>query len=76
MTHTEGWSDVIVAVAVLLLPVLAGLLAGMAWWEERLFRPSDAPRHAGTRRHLRLIRGERDAPAHEPHTGARRRHAA
>ncbi|MFD5157097.1 hypothetical protein ACFWMJ_03335 [Streptomyces hawaiiensis] len=63
----------IVAVAVLLLPALGGLLLGMTWWEERLFRASGAPRHAGTRRHLRLVRGGRDTPAR---TSEQRRHAA
>lgn len=59
----------IVAVAVLLLPMLWVLLAGMSWWEDRLFRTADAPRPAGVRRHLRLITGGRDAPRKETPSG-------
>lgn len=52
-------------VAVLLLPLLAALLVVMDRVEERLLTPGQAgPRHAGRRRHLRLIRGgRRSGPA-------------
>ncbi|WP_320783746.1 hypothetical protein [Streptomyces sp. CRN 30] len=51
----------IIIVAVLLLPMMGGLLLGMTWWEERLFDRAGPRRHARARHHLRLIRGGRDA---------------
>ncbi|MFF4490745.1 hypothetical protein ACFY0F_30465 [Streptomyces sp. NPDC001544] len=49
-----------IIVAVLLLPLLATLLVVMDRVEERLLTSEPArPRHAGRRRHLRLVRGER-----------------
>jgi hypothetical protein len=45
-------------VAVLLLPLLSVLLAVMDRVEDRLFAPARARRrHAGQRRHLRLVGG-------------------
>ncbi|KPI31302.1 hypothetical protein ACWGA9_07870 [Streptomyces sp. NPDC054950] len=45
-------------VAVLLLPLLSVLMAVMDRVEERLLAPvRDKRRHAGRRRHLRLVRG-------------------
>jgi hypothetical protein len=62
-------------VAVLLPPMVGGLLAGVAWWEERLFRLLT--------RHVRpapaVIRGwptESVVLQRMNHTGAQRRHAA
>ncbi|MET8948869.1 hypothetical protein ABZX30_36490 [Streptomyces sp. NPDC004542] len=47
-------------VAVLLLPLLAALLVVMDRVEEHLLGSApDGPRHAGGRRHLRLVRGGR-----------------
>lgn len=66
----------IVTVAVVLLPVLGGLLAGLAWWEERLFRSSEASSRSPDRRHLRLVvDGNRTRPRRSP-AHAKRRHAA
>ncbi|MDR6975870.1 hypothetical protein J2X68_002558 [Streptomyces sp. 3330] len=61
-------------VAVLLLPLLSVLMAVMDRVEERLLAPAEAKRrHAGRRRHLRLIRGGSTAtPVAE---GSRRTHA-
>ncbi|KQX67462.1 MULTISPECIES: hypothetical protein [unclassified Streptomyces] len=45
-------------VAVLLLPLLSVLMAVMDRVEERVLAPvQDRRRHAGPRRHLRLVRG-------------------
>lgn len=49
-----------IIVAVLLLPLLATLLVLMDRVEERLLTSEPARhRHAGRRRHLRLVRGDR-----------------
>ncbi|MGW2638089.1 hypothetical protein [Streptomyces sp. NPDC001348] len=49
-----------IIVAVLLLPLLATLLVVMDRVEERLLTSApDRHRHAGRRRHLRLVRGDR-----------------
>ncbi|MCQ9133004.1 hypothetical protein [Streptomyces hilarionis] len=58
-------------VAVLLLPLLSVLLAFMDRVEERLLAPVAArPRHAGRRRHLRLIRGGATEPKGSAAKGA------
>ncbi|MGW7259726.1 hypothetical protein [Streptomyces sp. NPDC054834] len=59
-----------VIVAVLLLPLLAALLVVMDRVEEHLFTSTPAgPRHAGRRRHLRLVRGgRRSGPAEHART--------
>lgn len=68
----------IIIVAVLLLPTMGGLLLGMTWWEERLFRNAGAelPRHARARRHLRLVRGGGDAREEPAGVPVRQRDAA
>ncbi|MGW2823568.1 hypothetical protein ACWC24_21630 [Streptomyces sp. NPDC001443] len=49
-----------IVVAVLLLPLLSALLIVMDRVEDHMLRPADARRrHAGGRRHLRLVRGGR-----------------
>ncbi|MFG2944319.1 hypothetical protein [Streptomyces adustus] len=49
---------IVVVVAVLLLPLLSALLIVMDRVEDHLLHPVGARRrHAGARRHLRLIRG-------------------
>lgn len=59
-----------VIVAVLLLPLLAALLVVMDRVEERLFGAgSDRPRHAGHRRHLRLVPGGRQNEPAAPEAG-------
>ncbi|GAB1331294.1 hypothetical protein [Streptomyces sennicomposti] len=53
-----------VLVAVLLLPLVSVLLVVMDRIEERVFRPAqERGRHAGHRRHLRLIPGGRRGTA-------------
>ncbi|MER5598439.1 hypothetical protein [Streptomyces sp. NPDC002265] len=48
-----------IVIAVLLLPLLSALLIVMDRVEDHLLRPARASRrHAGGRRHLRLIRGD------------------
>ncbi|MFF4400991.1 hypothetical protein [Streptomyces sp. NPDC001480] len=66
----SGREDVVVIVAVLLLPLLAALLVVMDRVEERLLTSApDRPRHAGRRRHLRLVRGDRrSGPAEHART--------
>ncbi|MFJ6729963.1 MULTISPECIES: hypothetical protein [unclassified Streptomyces] len=62
--------------AVLLLPSLTVLLVLMDRMEEGLSAPAaDRPRHAGRRRHLRLVRGITGEPEAAP-AGDSARHAA
>ncbi|MFD5102407.1 hypothetical protein [Streptomyces albidochromogenes] len=43
------------AVALLLPPFLLGLVVLMGRYEDRMLTPSEAPRHARRRHHLRLV---------------------
>ncbi|MFG3028186.1 hypothetical protein ACGFZJ_06495 [Streptomyces sp. NPDC048253] len=63
-------------VAVLLLPLLSVLMAVMDRVEERLLAPvRDKRRHAGRRRHLRLVRGTAAAPVADDSRSAEARAA-
>ncbi|MYY10460.1 hypothetical protein GT204_16485 [Streptomyces sp. SID4919] len=72
----------IVTVAVALLPLLGGLLAMMAWWEDRLFRASDKTARSPVHGRPGVVGGgDGDRPgrsrrSRRSHTRARRRHAA
>ncbi|MFD4829330.1 hypothetical protein ACFWPV_05640 [Streptomyces uncialis] len=69
----------IVTVAAAMLPLLGGLLAGMAWWEDRLFRTSDKTARSPVHGRPRVVGGgdgDRPGRSRRSPTRARRRHAA
>ncbi|MCQ8187134.1 hypothetical protein [Streptomyces rugosispiralis] len=66
-----------IVVAVLVLPTLVLLLLVMDRVEDWLSGPSAPPRHAGERRHLRLIPGgARESGSRPTATSSRRRSKA